>query len=192
MISNEQCANLSDEELVAKTLVDQEFYYCLVVRYEAPLKRYILRIANLSEMESEDVLQNVFLKAYLNLNDFDETLKFSSWLYRIAHNETISNYRKRSARHLDEIVSTDDRLELASHESLDTELDLKLSNEQLHKVLNAMAEKYREVLVLKFLEEKDYAEISDILQKPMGTVATLINRAKKQFKEIANKDGIKF
>jgi len=52
-------------------------------------------------------------------------------------------------------------------------------------MLNKLDDKYKEVLVLKFLEEKDYKEISDILQKPLGTVATLINRAKKQFKSIS-------
>lgn len=192
MIVKEQCDNLTDEELVAKTLADQEFYYCLVVRYEQPLKRYLARITNLGETEGEDVLQDIFLKAYLNLNDFDSTLKFSSWLYRIAHNESISNFRKRSARHLDENVPMEDWLEMPSNKSLDSEFDLKLTSEQLNKVLNDMDEKYREVLVLKFLEEKDYAEISDILQKPMGTIATLINRAKKQFKEVVIKKEIKF
>ena len=55
-----------------------------------------------------------------------------------------------------------------------------------------MPEKYREVLILKFLEEKDYREISDILKKPSGTVATLINRAKKSFYEMAKEENISF
>ncbi len=65
------------------------------------------------------------------------------------------------------------------------ELDIeKIANQELvEKVLKRMSLKYREVLILKFLEEKDYTEISDILEKPMGTIGTLINRAKKQFKK---------
>ena len=55
-----------------------------------------------------------------------------------------------------------------------------------------MDEKYREVLVLKFIEEKDYTEISDILQKPIGTVGALINRGKAQFKKISEKEKINF
>jgi RNA polymerase sigma-70 factor (ECF subfamily) len=72
---------------------------------------------------------------------------------------------------------------LASNEDLAKALERKYTGEEVRSVLNDMDERYREVLVLKFLEEKDYKEISDILEKPMGTVATLINRAKKQFKE---------
>jgi RNA polymerase sigma-70 factor, ECF subfamily len=192
MIVKEKCENSSDEELVVKTLTDQEFYYCLVIRYEEALKRYIKRITNIGETEVEDVLQNVFLKAYLNLNDFDADLKFSSWLYRIAHNEAISNHRKRSARHMDDVLAIDDGVDLPDMLSLERELDVKLTVSQIGQVLAQLDEKYREVLVLKFIEEKDYTEISDILQKPIGTVGTLISRAKKQFKAVANKNGIKF
>lgn len=192
MLAKDQCSKLSDEELVAKTLTDQSYYYCVVERYEAPLKRYISRLTNVAETEIEDVLQNVFFKAYLNLNDFDSRLKFSSWIYRIAHNETISNHRKRQARHQDEQIAIDEQFDLADSSSIEAELDIKVTNEQLQKTLKLMTEKYREVLILKFLEEKSYEEISDILQKPMGTIATLVNRAKKQFRAIASHEGIKF
>ena len=60
---------------------------------------------------------------------------------------------------------------------------IKLLKGHIGEVLSQMDEKFREVLVLRFLEEKDYKEISDILKKPMGTVATLLNRAKKVFKK---------
>ncbi|MFA6918784.1 MAG: RNA polymerase sigma factor [Patescibacteria group bacterium] len=192
MITKEKCSKLSDEELVAKTLTDQNYYYCLVERYEISLKRYIRRISDIPEMEAEDVLQDVFLSAYLNLNDFDRSLKFSSWLYRIAHNETISNFRKRRARHLDQQISLDESFDLIGSPSIESELDIKISGEQMHKVFQQMKEKYREVLVLKFFEEKSYEEISDILQKPMGTIATLVSRAKKQFKDIISVKNIKF
>ena len=82
MIQKNMCHG-SDEDLVVKTLTNQDFYYCLVIRYEKALKRYISRMTNLREAEIEDVLQDVFLKAYLNLNDFDQSLKFSSGIYRL-------------------------------------------------------------------------------------------------------------
>lgn len=182
----------SDEELVVKTLLDQDFYYCLVSRYEKPLKRYINRMTNLREAEIEDVLQDVFLKAYLNLNDFDQSLKFSSWIYRLTHNEVIDNHRKRKVRQLDSVTSLDNWKELVDKFSHEENLDLKISSEQLQKVLSGLDNKYREILELKFLEEKSYNEISDILEKPLGTVATLINRAKKQFKKVAKDKNVKF
>ena len=57
----------------------------------------------------------------------------------------------------------------------------------MHKILQLLPEKYRNILVLRFLEDKDYQEISEILKKPMGTVSILLNRAKKHFKKYAQK-----
>ncbi|MBU1089233.1 hypothetical protein KKF38_00345, partial [Patescibacteria group bacterium] len=73
-----------DIELVRRSLADPDEYAKIVEKYEAPLLRYLLRISNISREEGEDLLQNVFLKAYQNLRDFDTSLKFSSWIYRIA------------------------------------------------------------------------------------------------------------
>jgi RNA polymerase sigma-70 factor (ECF subfamily) len=128
-------------------------------------------------------LQEVFIKVYRNLNDFDQSLKFSSWIYRIAHNEVISHYRKMKSR--PKLITTDNDewlKTIAGSDDLEKELERKFTSEEIRNILSKIDAKYREVLVLRFLEEKDYKEISDILEKPMGTVATLINRAKKQFK----------
>jgi RNA polymerase sigma-70 factor (ECF subfamily) len=175
----------TDEELVAMTLESEAFYALLVERYEEKLSRYILRISGGSREDIEDTLQEVFISAYKNLNDFDQDLKFSSWIYRIAHNKVISNFRKITARPKTVTYEGDNQLLniLASDEDLVHDLEKKYTAEEVKNILDQMEERYREVLVLKFLEEKDYKEISDILKKPMGTVATLINRAKKQFKE---------
>lgn len=178
-------AEMSDEELVLLTLKNPEAYGFLIERYEEKLARYILRISGGSKEDVEDTLQDVFISAYKNLNDFNQDLKFSSWIYRIAHNKVISHFRKITARPKTVTYEGDNQLLniLASNEDLAKELERKYTGEEVRAVLNEMDERYKEVLVLKFLEEKDYKEISDILEKPMGTVATLINRAKKQFKE---------
>lgn len=178
-------AEKTDEQLVALTLKDENFYAILVERYEEKLTRYILRISGGSKEDVEDTLQDVFISAYKNLNDFDPDLKFSSWIYRIAHNKVISHFRKITARPKTVTYEGDSQLLniLASNQDIAKELERKYTGEEVKSILNQLDEKYKEVLVLKFLEEKDYKEISDILEKPMGTVATLINRAKKQFKE---------
>ena len=72
----------------------------------------------------------------------------------------------------------------------DTSLQ-KLSYKQIVKIINQLPLKYKDVLILKFVEGKDYREISDILHKPMGTIATLINRAKKSLKQELKKEDIK-
>lgn len=179
----------TDEELVALTLEDENFYAILIERYEEKLARYVARISGGSKEDVEDVLQDVFVSAYKNLNDFDQDLKFSSWIYRIAHNKVISHFRKITARPKTVTYEGDTQLlnVLASDQDLVRDLEKKYTAVEVRSILDEMDERYREVLMLKFLEEKDYKEISDILEKPMGTVATLINRAKKQFREISEK-----
>ncbi len=178
-------SNKTDEQLVALTLKNPEAYAFLVGRYEEKLLRYVMRISRSTKEDGEDILQDVFLSAYKNLNDFDQALKFSSWVYRITHNKVISHFRKVTARPKTTTYEGDSNLLniLASDEDLARELERKYTVAEVKGVLEKLDERYREVLVLKFLEEKDYKEISDILEKPMGTVATLISRAKKQFKE---------
>ena len=194
MVKAEECLVKSDEELVNLTLSDQDWFLCLVQRYEGKLARYIRRISGLNQHDIEDVLQEVFIKVYQNLNGFDPDLKFSSWIYRICHNTTISHFRKRQARPDMILGEEGEKLLLRIPEDSDLHLKVvnKLSAEDINKILSKLDVKYREVLVLKFLEDKDYKDISDILKKPIGTVGTLINRAKKQFKEKSDQLGIKF
>jgi len=194
MLSSGQIENKTDEEIVPLVLQDQDNFLYLMKRYEERLLRYIRRISGLDKEDAEDVLQEVFIKIYENLNGFDTSLKFSSWAYRIAHNQVISNYRKIKARPL--TVSFDDdpfiANKVSSSHDLIKELDRELDSISIKNILSKIDVKYREVLVLKFIEEKDYSEISDILQKPIGTVGALINRGKVQFKKIAEQEKIKF
>ena len=193
-IFKNDCKNLSDEELVKKSLQDIKYFACLFERYERKLIRYILRISSFSEEETNDVLQESFLKIWKNLNKFDNSLKFSSWAYRITHNTAISEWKKSKSYGKDKQTKIDDELfqNLPSKIDLAKEFQKGDYRKDIRKILNALPEKYSEVLVLKFLEEKDYNEISDILKKPSGTIATLIHRAKKAFSEEANKKNILF
>ncbi len=185
MVKTEKYQDKTDEELVGLTLENQEYFLYLIKRYEEKLLRYITRISNSNREDAEDILQEVFIKTYQNLNDFDLSLKFSSWIYRICHNRVISNYRK--TKNNPKIISMDsDNIflkNLATDLDLNEEINRRDIKNKFNRVLAKLDKKYREVLILRLLEEKDYKEISDILKKPMGTVATLISRAKKQFKK---------
>ncbi|MFA5129572.1 MAG: RNA polymerase sigma factor [Patescibacteria group bacterium] len=181
----------SDEELVRLTLKYPDAFGVIMMRYEPKLLRYVRTISRASKEEAEDILQEAFLKAYRNLNGFDTDQKYSSWMYRIVRNETISWHRKMSARAegRTDIYSAEDLSHFASKEHIIS----KLEQDQLHgivrNVLDTMDKKYRDVLILKYLEDREYKDISFILQKPMGTIATLLNRAKKQFREVAKRCG---
>lgn len=189
----DKCRDKTDEELVALTLEDQNFLVCLTRRYETKLFSYILRISNVSKEEAEDILQDVFIKVYYNLNSFDKELKFSSWIYRITHNQVIGNYRKNKARPQMAIFDLEEDIleKLASDLDLAKELDAQFLRKNIYQVLGRLNSRYQEILVLKYLEEKDYREISDIIKKPMGTVASLLNRAKQEFRKELEKRNIK-
>ena len=193
MIDSSLAQKSSDEELVKLTLADQDYFVFLVTRYQTKLVTYIKRISNASQEEAEDVLQEVFLKVYLNLNDFDGDLKFSSWIYRITHNQVISNFRKLKARPEGYLIDLDDSgiKRLLGDVNIIDEMDQRILKQGITQILEGLSEKYREILVLKFLEEKSYQEISDIIKKPQGTVASLMNKAKQEFRGELLKQKIK-
>ena len=186
----------SDEELVKLSLEDSENYYFVMKRYESKLLRYILRIASVARETAEDILQEVFIKVYKNLNDFDDSYSFSSWIYRITHNETISQIRKIKARPQTVKTENGEMFDFLNILPDDTNLvqdyEKKELAEKVRGVINQLPEKYRNILILRYLEDKEYLEISDIIKKPIGTVSTLINRAKKNFRKMLTKNNLKF
>lgn len=177
MISDEK--ELSDEELLALTLSDEKYFSFIVSRYKEKFFYYLKRLAGFYDDEIEDVIQTAFIKIYYHLNGFDKRLKFSSWAYRIVHNEAIDALRRQKRSHLPLLPE----LEIPDDFSLSEEMDKKIEKDKALLVLRELKDIYREVLVLRFFEHKDYKEISDILEKPLGTVCTLLNRAKNQFKD---------
>lgn len=192
VIKKEICEKLSDNEIIQKSLSDLNYFACLYDRYESKLLHYIQTISMADQQESSDILQEAFIKIWKNLHSYNPSLKLSSWLYRIVHNETVSFCRKkRSFGKNNKIDINDIRFESIQDEkdiAKDTEVKILLT----HEVLKKLPIKYREILVLKFIEKMSYEEVSDVLKIPEGTVATRINRAKKMFKKIADKEHISF
>lgn len=182
--------NKTDQELVILALSRADNFVYLMKRYEPKISAYIKKISNFSKEEIEDLLQEIFIKVYRNLNNYDSKLKFSSWIYRIAHNEVISRFRKIKSRPALISCDIDDNLinKIASNLNIERDLDHKLMKEKLYTCINQLEKKYQVILILKFFEEKDYEEIADILKKPAGTIATLINRGKKQLHKIWQKN----
>ncbi|MBD3238596.1 MAG: sigma-70 family RNA polymerase sigma factor [Candidatus Moranbacteria bacterium] len=172
--------SLDDNKLVEKAKNNPDAFAYIINKYNGPLSRFIKRISYFRHEDIEDILQDVFIKVYKSLNAYDPKLKFSSWLYQICRNQTIDQIRKNKARvTMIQLDSEDIAKMFSSDTDLKKELELK---DELQKVKSAISElpfKYREVLILKFIEEMNYNEIIDVIKKPKGTVATLINRGKK-------------
>ncbi len=178
-------SHLSDEALVIKCKKDQQYFAVLVDRYVPKLTRYIKRRSAATAADIEDLLQNIFIKVYRNINEYDTSLLFSSWIYRITHNEMIDWYRREKRR---STLSLDDEAhDIISKLMVDEDLTTQFSNAEqkqyIINTLNTLDEKYKEILLLRFFEDKSYEEIADILKIPAGTVAVRINRAKKQLQK---------
>lgn len=176
---------LTDGELVLLSLADRENFGALIDRYERPLARYVVRLMPSMRDSVEDILQEVFLKIYLHLKDFDQKQKFSSWIYRITHNHLVSRLRMQKSR--PKTVSLDNGKAGAFDRYLADNnaeaRDAEYVKEEVDTIIRSLEDKYREILTLWFIEEKRYEEISKKLGKPVGTVGVLIRRAKKKFVE---------
>ena len=188
----ENHSSFDDRTLVSAALRDRNAFALIVRRFEPPLSRYVRRLLGRSGQSAEDVLQDVFIKAYVNLNDYDRSRPFSPWLYKIAYNEAMGFLRKRRAEPY--AISGDEGMRMLQGVLDDADapaaLDQSRMETWIHDALGGLDRRYRDVLVLRFLEEKSYDEISEILEIPMGTVATLINRGKKRLKRNLEATGV--
>ena len=183
----QKVSDLDDSELI-KIIITQnrEAYQELFARYQKKLFAYIYHLIGNRE-ETEDVLQNVFSKTYKSIAHFDTTRKFSSWIYRIAHNEAVNFLKRKGSRYSiswDDIATSKDKLESASGEEGSAE---KIEHQEIAIEMNIAMQKiplkYQEVLRMRYFQEYSYAEMGKILEKPLNTVGTLINRAKKKLLE---------
>lgn len=186
ILANEICKDLTDSEIVSMSLKNLDYFSCLFQRFEAELTRYLQRIGGLEDPEIQDILQESFVKIWRNLNDFDHAMKLSSWVYRIVHNEAISLIRKKKSYGKDHTMDIEVYKNILLDDS-NTDAGIANPRSDTMEILNHLPLKYREILILKFLEQKNYQEISDILKMPEGTVAIRISRAKKKFREFYEK-----
>jgi RNA polymerase sigma-70 factor, ECF subfamily len=171
--------NISDEQLVVKIRKENKEYFVEIVnRYQDKLMRYATYLIN-NEEKAADVVQEGLIKAYINLNGFNADKKFSSWIYRIIHNEAMNSVKKY---HKESPIEKD--MDWPSTTNLEEEFDKKQIQEMAQKCLNNIPIKYSEPLVLFYMEDYSYEDISDILKLPMGTVAIRISRAKALMKKI--------
>lgn len=173
-----------DSELVEMTIKeDKEHYRHIVGRYQNKLFAYVFRIINHRE-ESSEIVQEVFLKAYKNLKGFNRKKKFSSWIYRIAHNEAV-NWLKKNSRYKKQSIDDENRpIDIAQTDNLDDKIDIDQESAILSGKLDKLPLDYREILILRYFEEKSYEEISQIVGKSKNAVGIMVNRAKKKLLEI--------
>lgn len=177
----------TDNELVILVRENPEALSYVIDRYKNKLERYIVRRTNVNAHDREDILQEIFIKIYRNINDYDNSLIFSSWIYRITHNYIIDWHRKNK-KHISISLDDDESKLIHILEDENFKIDNQFINDQesldiLKKEIKNLPEDYQEILMLKFFEDKSYDEISDILKISTSSVGVKINRAKKLLKQ---------
>lgn len=155
---------MSRKEFEQQVLINQE-----------PLRRFLLNLCRGDASLSDDIAQEAFIKAYLNLNSFNGFSKFSTWLFRIAFNCYCDNKRANQKYNLVEI---EDKM-LTSHDATDN----KYKNQELYMALGELNEKERSMVLLFYMEDKSLKEISKITDIPVNTVKSHLSRAKTHMSE---------
>lgn len=173
---------LSDEQIIKKVREkDKELYREIILRYQKKLLRYANYLLS-DSYQAADIVQESFIKAYINLNSFNLNKKFSSWIYRIVHNQAMDYFKKNKIQY-----SLESHFDLDSGINLEDNLIKKELEKNTRQCLSQIPLLYKEPLSLYFLEEKNYEEISDILKIPISTVGTRISRAKILMEKICQK-----
>jgi len=181
-------ANLNDIDLVARAIAGREDgFEELVRRYQRPITGYVFRM--LGDYDSAlDVSQEVFIKVYNSLAKYSAEYKFSTWLYRIAHNAAIDHMRRNSVPQQSlETESADGTYHLQLESSTPSpEKDREWSEwrVEINSVVKCLPAAYRELILLRHSQDLSYDEIAEVTGLPLGTVKNRLFRAREMMRQI--------
>lgn len=174
---------LTDQQLV--TLAqdgDAAAFEVLFNRYKDSIYKLYLTRTNGNSDDADDLLQETFIKVFLNLEKYSTAFTFGQWVYTIARNTFIDFVRKRrDDLSIDKLTGTGSQITPVALEATPEERVINSQREaQLAMYLTKMSPRYRELIELRFFKELSYEEIADELKLPIGTVKTQIHRAREQ------------
>ncbi|URN96243.1 MAG: RNA polymerase sigma factor SigW [Candidatus Pristimantibacillus lignocellulolyticus] len=177
--------NLLESQLVKLALKgDQAAFAELVELYQEKLYHMAYRMLN-NRQEAEDVVQDTFLRVYNNLERYDVTMKFSTWIYRIATNLSIDRLRKRKPVYSLDAESSDyeglDGYSMIPSDNRTPESELLISETQqiIHQAIDTLPPKYKSVMILRYIHELSLQEVGDILDMPVTTIKTRVHRGRE-------------
>lgn len=180
-------AEPTDEQLIARFQQGDEYAYDLLVkRYKDPLMNYIYRFVN-DKTDAEDILQETFLRLYKNKHYYKEIAKFSTWIYTIAGNLAKTELRKKKRRSFFSIhnfMDTEKDYELPDKGvTPDRETDSVITNNEIQKAIDKLSSKFKQVILLRDVQGFSYEEIAQIVNVPLGTVKSRVNRARLKLQQ---------
>ena len=179
----------TDEQIATRVQAgESDGFGELIERYQTKLLRYARKFL-LDADDAVDIVQDIFIKTYENIQSFDTTRRFSPWIYRIAHNEFVNALKKRQASRTTFGFDIDTLFpHLTAPETTDSATLERDTRKILEMHLNKLDAKYREPLILYYLQGMDYKEISEILQIPVSTVGVRLARARSMLQKTASAD----
>jgi RNA polymerase sigma-70 factor (ECF subfamily) len=183
-----------DSLLIKRALAgDQKAFHNLRLKYYNAIFKLINRMLRNRE-EVEDLTQEAFIKAFTSLNRFDNQYSFSTWLYKIATNNSIDHIRKKKLQTFSinkpiESEESDYSFELPDTDlEPDQELIATQRKKMLDDAMNSLPPKYRQVILMRHVDEKEYQEIAKTLKLPLGTIKAHIFRARELlYKQLRDK-----
>ena len=185
----EKLGDLTDEELILEFQQNNTIkaFEILVQRYKNPLINYIFRF--LGDYEAcADIVQETMIKVYRNKDSYKSIAKFSTWIYTIAGNLARTEYQRRKRRNIFSISSYGDDNETFDipDESArpDVITDSGIKDEIIQKALLKVSDSYREMVILRDIQELSYEEIADVTGIAVGTVKSRINRGRNQLQKL--------
>lgn len=172
---------------------DESAYKKLMKKYHDPIFNFIARMIH-DRQQVEDLTQEAFIKAFSSLSRFNDEFAFSTWLYKIATNNSIDYIRKKKLQvySIDKPIDAKDSEYAFELPDTDYEADQELISDQranlLKVAIGKLPDKYKRVIELRHVDEKSYEEIADLLELPIGTVKAHIFRARELlYRQLRNK-----
>lgn len=166
-----------------------EAYSVIVTRYRERIHQFIFRYTK-NHLDSEDLVQETFLRVFRSRNSYERIARFSTWLYTIAQNLIRNQYKRSQRMQMVSLNQTDDQeqevmIDLPdSAMAIDEHLHLSMTVSQLQKSLESIPSEFRDVLVMRDVQQLSYEEIMEITQLPMGTVKSRINRGRSRLYDL--------
>jgi RNA polymerase sigma-70 factor (ECF subfamily) len=186
---------VSDRELVASAITGSEGgFEELVRRYQRPISAYVYRMVGDYEV-ALDLTQEIFMKVYGSLSRYRSEFKFSTWIYKIAHNAAVDHLRRSVAREQSIVKRADgDQYELPIESgklSPELESERKERRRVIETVVRALPATYRELIILRHAQDLTYEEIVEVTGLPLGTVKNRLFRAREMMRQQFIERGIR-
>ena len=185
---------LADGELVRTAVSGREAAFEeLVRRYQRPIASYVYRMVGDYDA-ALDLTQEVFIKVYNSLSRYRSEFKFSTWIYKIAHNTAIDHLRRHTVR--DQIMTADGdgpRCEIAIESrrlTPEQESEREERRSEIESVVQSLPAAYRELIVLRHSHDLSYDEIAEVTGLPLGTVKNRLFRAREAMRDLLIQRGI--